>query len=80
MNDALQKGLTTLENLILTQENCVDCDDPNSRDYMHGMLNGMILAHSVFDNSPAKFYTITRRKNRRAVRHKSLVIRKGGRR
>lgn len=80
MNDILQKGLSILENLMLIQEDCISPNDPDSRDYMQGMLNGMICAHSIFDNSSPKYYTITRRIKNTKVRHKSLIIRKGGRR
>jgi hypothetical protein len=69
MSKKLQKKLCTLENCIRTQRSCISLSDP-ARDYMHGMLNGMILAHAIFAdiNSP-KFHEIKNKKSK--VRHKS---------
>lgn len=61
---------------MITQENCIITDNSNSCDYMHGMLNGMILAHAIFDNSRPKYYTMTRRIKNKKVRHKSQILRK----
>jgi hypothetical protein len=75
MNNELQQKLSQLENLMAIQTECVLNDQ-----YMHGMLNGMILAHSIFDNSRPQYKTLTKRRKMRSVRHKSLIIKKGGRR
>lgn len=68
MNKVLQDKLTSLEGLIQTQKNCVN---PYSSgwEYMHGMANGMILAHSIFADTTPEFQTIKIRKHK--IRHKS---------
>jgi hypothetical protein len=76
MNNHLQDCLSKLEHLIAIQEDCISPYDVNSRDYMQGMLNGMILAHAIFDNSRPKYYTMTRRIKNKKVRHKSQILRK----
>jgi hypothetical protein len=76
MNKTLQQKLSCLESLIETQTNCVDSSGA-AADYMHGMANGMILAHSIFaDNSP-KFVTRPHRPYERIVRHKSSKSKRG---
>jgi hypothetical protein len=80
MNKSLQNKLSKLESLILIQETCINPNDLNSVDYMQGMLNGLICAHSIFDNSTAKYYTMTRRRKKTKIRHKSLIIKYAGRR
>jgi len=71
MNKGLQRSLSDLENAISIQRDCVNPEDPNSRDYMHGMLNGLICAHSFFTGDQPKYYTMPSYKNRK-VRHKSF--------
>lgn len=70
MNKDLQKKLSCLESMIATQKDCMNgCGDAMS--YMHGMANGMILAHAIFaDNSP-KFISRPKRPCGRIVRHKN---------
>lgn len=71
MNEDLHKKLSQLESLISTQKEFVIEGKPES-DYMHGMLNGMILSHSLFDNSSPNFYTKPRRRpSITRIRHKS---------
>lgn len=62
MNKDLQSKLSMLENLISIQHNCLDAG------YMHGMLNGLIVAHSVFADSRPKFVSMPRKLTN--VRHK----------
>jgi len=69
MNEKLQQSLSELERLISTQKDCVIVGYPEAS-YMHGMLNGMILAHSIFDKSTPNFYSKPRRRKGPAVRHK----------
>jgi hypothetical protein len=75
MNEKLQKDLSSLENMIAIQKDCVLIGDP-SKEYMHGMLNGLICAHSVFSGDPPNYHSAIFRKKRKNVRHKSLVIKK----
>lgn len=72
MNNQLQKGLSDLENLILIQRSCIINGDP-SFDYMHGMINGMLCAHSCFTKHTPVYYTINNRayKNKNRIRHKA---------
>jgi hypothetical protein len=69
MNEFLQKTLSKLEDMISTQKDCmVGCGD--AVDYMHGMANGMILAHSMFTDQSPKYIQRPRRPYGRIVRHK----------
>jgi len=71
MNEKLQKDLSSLENMIAIQKDCVIAGDP-SKEYMHGMLNGLICAHSVFSGDPPNFVSLGYRKPIRSnIRHKS---------
>ncbi len=70
MNEKLQKDLSCLENLIGIQTDCVISGDPSVQ-YMHGMLNGLICAHSIFADIDPDFHERPRRKKRIKVRHKS---------
>lgn len=75
MNEKLQKNLSQLEELISIQKQSVIGGDP-SVDYMSGMANGMILAHSIFNNGPANFVKPPYKyKKRTKVRHKSMFVR-----
>jgi len=73
MNEQLQRQLSSLENLIAIQRDCVVTGDPGM-DYMHGMLNGLICARSVISETPPDYHSEPRRarKKNRKVRHKSL--------
>jgi hypothetical protein len=71
MNERLQKDLSTLENMIGIQTDCVIAGDPSVQ-YMHGMLNGLICAHSIFaDSHDPDFYIRPIRKKHAKIRHKS---------
>jgi hypothetical protein len=70
MNKKLQKQLGIVENMIGIQKNCVIVNDP-SMQYMHGMLNGLICAYSVFSESEPKYVTRPGRKRGTKVRHKT---------
>lgn len=72
MNKKLQKSLSDLESLILVQKNCVIAGQPEA-DYMHGMLNGMILAHSMFADCDPKFHSKPSKRRRISIRHKSNI-------
>jgi hypothetical protein len=76
MNKILQENLSCLENLIATQKRCVE-DAGAAVDYMHGMANGMILAHSIFSDHRPKFISRPRRPYGRIIRHKSARSKKG---
>ena len=72
MNSNLQHGLSKLEGLIKTQRECLE---PG---YMHGFLNGMICAHSMFCPSPLGYVTINKKykHGKTKIRHKSRVTQK----
>jgi hypothetical protein len=72
MNKTLQQKLDSLESLIGTQKDSV-VGGGRDVDYMHGMANGMILAHAIFaDLHNPKFVTRPRKPYGRIVRHKSV--------
>jgi hypothetical protein len=62
MNSDLQSKLSSLENLIKIQTDCLEAG------YMHGMLNGLKVAHSVFTGDRPLFYT--KHKQPTKIRHK----------
>jgi hypothetical protein len=70
MNKTLQEKLDVLESLIGTQKESI-IEGDSGVDYMHGMANGMILAHSVFADNHPNFVTRPNRRRGRIVRHKS---------
>lgn len=71
MNEKLQKALSGIENMISIQKDCLE------RGYMHGMLNGLICAHSVISGDNPKFVGVPRRRpNRIKIRHKSKQIKR----
>lgn len=76
MNKTLQQKLSILEGLIGTQKDSV-VEGGTGVQYMHGMVNGMILAHSIFANDSPKFVTRPRRAYGRIIRHKSSKSKKG---
>jgi len=72
MNKTLQQKLDLLESLIRTQKESV-VGGGRDVQYMHGMANGMILAHAIFaDQHNPKFISRPRRPYNRIVRHKSI--------
>ena len=73
MNKKLQKQLGQLENMIGIQRNCIFAGD-SSVQYMHGMLNGLICAHSVFAECNPTFFSrpFRKRKSGRNIRHKCV--------
>ena len=75
MNNKLQKNLSQLENLIYMQEQSVVAGYPEVN-YMHGMLNGLICAHSVFSGQPPNFYSKPKRRRPTVIRHKIIKRKK----
>lgn len=71
MNEDLQRKLSSLEGLIATQKDCIN-PTHISADYMHGMANGMIMAHSIFADQQPDFVIRPRRHYNRNVRHKCV--------
>ncbi len=71
MTKDLTRKLTTLEGLIAIQRQSVDDRNP-CVDYMHGMLNGLIVSHSVFSETSPIFYKLENRRRDKKVRHKCL--------
>jgi hypothetical protein len=69
MNDMLQKQLSQLESLIAIQKECVIAGYPETN-YMHGMLNGLICAHSVFTGDSPKYHSKPHRRRPKNIRHK----------
>ena len=73
MNKDLQDRLSSLEGLIGIQKGCV-----SSGEYMHGMANGMILAHHIFTagrgrNEDCRYVTVTKKRRKNVkVRHKHI--------
>lgn len=70
MNEDLQRKLAKIENLILIQRDCISGSLPQI-DYMHGMLNGLICAHSIFVQEQPKYHTISRNRKKTQIRHKN---------
>jgi len=70
MNEKLQKQLSSLENLIGTQSDSVYVGG-SGVNYMHGMLNGLICAHSVFAECEPAFVERPPRRWDSKIRHKS---------
>jgi hypothetical protein len=75
MNKSLQKNLSILESLIATQKDCVRAGYPETN-YMHGMLNGLICAHSIFANISPEYYSRPRHRKSGKIRHKMKRHRK----
>jgi hypothetical protein len=75
MNKQLQDNLSILESLIETQKQSVVEGGPGVS-YMHGMANGMIMAHSIFaDNTPG-FVIRPRRAYNLNIRHKTAQLKR----
>ena len=66
MNNDLQKKLSSLENMMRIQQDCLE------QGYMHGMMNGLICAHSVIAECNPDFIEMPRRKVK--VRHKARKL------
>lgn len=62
MNYDLQKRLDSLEGMIKIQTDCLEAG------YMHGMLNGLKCAHSIFADCNPRYVKMVRKKTK--VRHK----------
>jgi hypothetical protein len=77
MNKTLQEKLSLLETLIETQKQSVVEGGPGVS-YMHGMANGMILAHCIFADNTPDFVIRPRRAYKLNTRHKTAQ-RKGKR-
>ena len=75
MNEDLQRKLSSLESLISTQKDCVIPGRPEC-DYMQGMLNGMILSHSVFTGCRPDFHSLPHATKSNSIRHKKNRNRK----
>jgi hypothetical protein len=71
----LHKKLSQLESMIATQKDSVVAGGQGVN-YMHGMANGMILAHSLFDESKPKFVKRPKKAYNRNVRHKCVKSRR----
>jgi len=63
-----QLVLCQLENLIRIQRACVS-KDSDTHDYMHGMLNGLICAHSVLSGYDPAYHS-SKKKRKSNIRHK----------
>ena len=61
MQVELQSKLSKLEDLIRIQHDSLE------RGYMHGMLNGLIIAHSVFSGQGPAFISMPKTRNK--IRH-----------
>ena len=73
MNEKLQKHLSQIENCIGIQRDCLIPGD-SSFPYMHGMLNGLICAHSIIAECSPTYNTAAnnplRYKSETKIRHK----------
>jgi hypothetical protein len=72
MNEDLQKKLSSLEQLIAIQEDSVIAGS-NSVQYMHGMLNGLICAHSIFANQEPVYLSRAIKRRNGNIRHKNKI-------
>lgn len=74
MNKHLQTALGKLENCMAIQLDCAKSADKSNdyaADYMQGMINGMVLSHSIFCNQSPKFYSRSHTTKNNKIRHKS---------
>jgi hypothetical protein len=71
MNKTLQEKLSDFESMIATQKDSV-VEGGHGVQYMHGMANGMILAHAIFADQSPQFVTRPKRAYNRYVRHKCV--------
>lgn len=65
-----RKNIATLEGLMCIQRDCLN-SDRGSLGYMHGMLNGMIVSHSIFAGLTPIYHTRPRYKRNTKIRHKA---------
>lgn len=65
MNHNLQRKLSSLENLIKVQKDSLE------KGYMHGLLNGLICAHSVITDDKANFVDCPKTETRVRYRKKA---------
>lgn len=72
MNKEFHKKLSRLGSMIETQKDSV-VGGGHGVQYMHGMANGMILAHAMFADQSPKFVKRPRRAYNRNVRHKCVT-------
>lgn len=75
MNDRLQKGLSSIENILAIQLTFAQDTDKGMSicaDYQSGIYNGLILAHSIFaDVNDVKFHKRKHtNKTKNKIRHK----------
>jgi hypothetical protein len=70
MNEKLQRQLSAIENCIKIQKDCIINGTPEMP-YMHGMANGLIVAHAIVaELHEPKFVSRPRRPYGRNIRHK----------
>lgn len=76
MNEKLHKDFDTVANLISIQGECLKAGSEDMP-YMYGMMNGMIIVHSIFADIEPKFVSMQRRKRKNSnIRHKAVSKRK----
>lgn len=69
MKKDLQKRLSRVENIIGIQSDCL-ADGTDYTDYMYGLYNGLVLAHSCFaDGRP--IFKCSPKIRKYKIRHKS---------
>ena len=68
MNERLQKSITDIENCIAIQRDCVSYAPA---DYMRGVLNGLIVAHSSLTGNRPQFDDCPTPRRSSKIRHKS---------
>jgi hypothetical protein len=64
MQHDLQHRLSTLSKLVAIQR------DSNEKGYMHGLLNGLILANSIMVGGSPEFADSPGKKGNTRIRHK----------
>jgi hypothetical protein len=72
MNKHLQQKLSATEELIAMQKEFV-ADGSPAPEYMHGMVNGMILVHAIIANIDTVFVEKSVKKRKQVkIRHKRV--------
>ena len=66
MKHDLQSRIDAVENMMRIQQSCLE------RGYMHGMMNGLICAHSAFTKTNPEFVKLPHRKVK--IRHKARKL------
>ncbi len=64
MKNDLQTKLSRLESCIKTQR------DNLSQGYMHGLMNGMVLSHSIFTGDAPTWAKLPTKNSKNKIRHK----------